>query len=360
MALNPVYVLSSDDPLLKNDKAREIVEQARRELPEAAFMLFTHSDFASTRGANLAALENELIDPGLFGGDRLIKIYLKDLDATAVEVLNLIARRWRPGVCIIIDLPRLNSAFIKEKPLPFKEEPKLKLETRKKHALAFIKGIGGSVEILYTPEGTELLNFIAARCQRYGFTLDRQAANYLAMACEGNLISIDQSLQIMQMTQKQGTIITVAEVDRFFSQDARFTGFEFTEALLNGESLRALNVLDAFCNGPGSSLSSALALLLGRLDGALSAVREGKGVNLSAPAERTRFMLSHGIKTPRAQQAVLKALNAMPVTLLNFLTLSLSKAAKDFSSFNHEHAYLTLQQMAVSMSNFQAMELEGR
>ena len=353
-----VCILSSDDPLLKADRAQEFIKKAREEVPEALFMILSSDDFQSTRGANLALLENELIDPGLFGGDRIIKIYLKDLDATACEVLNLIAKRIRDGVYIVIDLPRINASFNKEGPLPFKEESKVKLETRKKHALSFIKGIGGSVEILYTPEGRELLEFISKRCAKYGFTSDSTCASYIAQACEGNLIAIDQALQLMQLTLPSGKI-ALNDVDRFFVNDARFSGYEFTEALFNADGIRALNILNSFCTGPSTSLSEALSLLLGRLESALNAIYEGRESNLLKKpfAERVHFFQSFGLKTPKAQDAVLKAISSMPLNLLNFLSLNLSKASKDFASFSHEKAYLTLQEMAVSVINYEVEKL---
>ncbi|MBP5243318.1 MAG: hypothetical protein J6Z28_01195, partial [Succinivibrio sp.] len=103
MALAPVYVISSDEPFLKNEKSSMLIQMARKELPDAEFMLFTNNDFSSGATANLARLENELIDPGLFGGDRIIKIYLDSINSTTVQVLQLLAKRSRPGVVTVVE-----------------------------------------------------------------------------------------------------------------------------------------------------------------------------------------------------------------------------------------------------------------
>ncbi len=112
MALAPVYVISSDEPFLKNEKSSMLIQMARKELPEAEFMLFTNNDFSSGATANLARLENELIDPGLFGGDRIIKIYLDSINSTTVQVLQLLAKRSRPGVVTVVEIPRIKKTTL--------------------------------------------------------------------------------------------------------------------------------------------------------------------------------------------------------------------------------------------------------
>ena len=81
----PLYILSSEEPLLKQDRSSQLLQTARTQLPHASYLIFTEADFKSAGGpANLARLENELRDPGLFGGDRILKLYFKEYDNTAV------------------------------------------------------------------------------------------------------------------------------------------------------------------------------------------------------------------------------------------------------------------------------------
>ena len=41
MAKSHVYLLCSDDPLLKKERSEQIIALARKELPQAEFMLFS-------------------------------------------------------------------------------------------------------------------------------------------------------------------------------------------------------------------------------------------------------------------------------------------------------------------------------
>ncbi len=358
-----VAVLSSDEPLLKNDAAEAVIAEARKNYPNALFMIFTPSDFQGSKSPGLQILENELLDPGLFGAERIIRIYLKDLDASAVEVLNLIAEKIRDGITIVVDLPRILSAYKKEPALPFKLETKFKLETRKKHAISFIKGIGGTLDIFYPPEGPALLDFISKRCSRYGFTIARDAASYLAMICEGNLTSIDKSLQMLEMSRSlddKNNFINLTQIDQFFSHDSRYTGFEYPEALLKGEASRALQILSFLYKSASSSPAESLGSILSSLEGALAAVFAARGQNLAGmdPKERSRFFLGFGIKMPRLQNAVILASAKMPQDLLNFLSLGLSKASRLYANFSYEKSFLKLQEMAVCTGNFQAARLD--
>ena len=38
MSLAPVYVFSSDDPFLKNERSKAVIAQARQELPQAELL----------------------------------------------------------------------------------------------------------------------------------------------------------------------------------------------------------------------------------------------------------------------------------------------------------------------------------
>ena len=66
MSQPQIFILSSDEPLLKNDKSQVILDKAHKDLPGANLLIFSSTDFRSSGKANLKALENELIDPGLF------------------------------------------------------------------------------------------------------------------------------------------------------------------------------------------------------------------------------------------------------------------------------------------------------
>ena len=150
----PVFILSSDDPLLKNDRSSEIYHSYKEKHPDSEYLLFTYSDFASSGQSNLAVLENELIDGGLFTSNKVIKIYLKDIDKTAADVLMLLAKyisKQRDDLQIIIDLPRIAASFNKVSAKPFAEESKKnrKADLRVKDAISYLKNQNAVLEIMY-------------------------------------------------------------------------------------------------------------------------------------------------------------------------------------------------------------------
>ncbi len=349
----PLYILSSEEPLLKQDRSSQLLQTARTQLPHASYLIFTEADFKSAGGpANLARLENELRDPGLFGGDRILKLYFKEYDNTAAQALMAVVRYFRPGLFVIVDVPRLTTAFAKLPAAKLPAQPNKRADL-KKTAISCVKGIGGSLEIIYPPNPQELPQFIARRCQAYGFTIDPRTAALLASLNEGNLTAIDQALQLMVLNAKQGAI-TPDDLNTYFSDDSRFSVFTFAEALLSGQGVRALNILNAVTQAESGGAAAALPILISRLDSCLNVIVKLRGARLP-PQQQTALLLSSGIVTPALKQACLQAAHNMPPQLLNFLIANLKECALLHSHFAFDEASALLQTMAVAVNNFGAM-----
>lgn len=369
-----VYVLCSDDPLLKNDKAQELLAQAKQKLVDADFLLYTWTDL---QGSLLKELESEMSDPGLFGGDRIIKINLKDLDDTAVEVFKVIASNYRQGIFIVIDMPRINASFIKEeakspdaikrtlsftnqeattkeidkrKKITTKRTKKGKNTSDKKEAIAFLKGIGAQFIAMYPPDAKDLKLWIQQRGSKYNLMIEADALDLISQISDNNLLAIDQSLQVLSMLQINGKV-NINMVENYFTQDSRYTGFELPVAICAGDSLKALNIIHSFCTSQGSNLSTSLSLLISRMDEALNVIYKGKEQKVgSLPYKETAaFFLRENIKVPSSQQAYLMAIQKMPINLLNTLTYHLDQASKAYSQFNNQAAYNSLQNMAMAL-----------
>ncbi len=353
------YVICSDDPLLKKERGEQIMTDARRALPDAEFMLFTDSDFKSSVDPDLSALENELIDPGLFGGDRIIRICLRSLNQAACRVMLLIAQRMRPGVVAIIELPRVSAAYGKVAPKPYREPSgRMGVNGLANLAFACIKGIGGVVEMLYPPEGAQLVRWIQSRAAACSLRCSLECAQIMASMGEGNLISIDQTLRLIGMTSKGGDL-TPGMISATMASDSRFTGFEFSEAVLGGDFLRALNVLSSTAS-QGNAVES-LGLLISRLDSALRAAAAVRGSDVASmmPRERSAFFMRLGVKTPGLQNAVLRAASSMPERLFSFITSRLALASSALSRFENDKARRALEDLCAAVGNFSVMELEA-
>lgn len=344
-----IHLLSSDEPLLKKDLADELLAKARTLLPDAQYLIFTLDDFKSTGAdAKLSALENELRDPGLFGGDRILKFYLRDYDQTAAQVLSTLARFFRPGIFAIIDLPRLNASFKKLAPKAPSDKPPKRNEL-KNSAIANLKYLGAQLNIIYPPSGADLVNFIAQRCRKAGFSIDRPTAALLASLNEGNLTAIDQALQLMALNAKQGAI-TQDDLDTYFVEDSRFSAFEFTEALISGQGSRALNILHAVMAASGGGAATNVPLIISRLDTCLNVIVKIKDEKLQDDRTLQALLLKNGIVTPALKSACLQAARLMPLATLNFLILNLKECALLHAHFKLDAAAALLQTMAVAVN----------
>lgn len=374
-----IFLLCSDDPLLKLENSRSLLQEGRKLLPDADLLLYTFSDFQSTGGPNLKALENEMADPGLFGGDRIIKIILKDLDATAVELFKLIAGNFRPGLFIVIELPRINAAFRKvpaldpaplRRTLSFSDEAadtksKSKSKGRKKsssgdsakkEALGYLLSLKASINIFYPPEGQEILRWIEQRATRYQLTAAPDTLDFIARSCDNNLLAIDQSLQLMNMlkTPTAGTrqTLSLEDVETYFAQDARYTGFELPQAIMKGDQIRALNIIASFCSGESGNRTAAISMLISRMEECLITLALGREQNIARAPKNSQyaFFMSRNVRIPTLQDCYLQTMRNMPDEHYWFLTRTLSEAARAASCFDTEGAYRALQRMAAVRS----------
>ncbi|MGN0909363.1 MAG: hypothetical protein ACI4NA_07050, partial [Succinivibrio sp.] len=171
-----------------------------------------------------------------------------------------------------------------------------------------------------------------------------------------NLISIDQTLRLIGMTSRGGDL-TPEMISSTMASDSRFTGFEFSEAVLSGDFLRALNVLSSTLQQ--GSPADVLGLLASRLDAALHAVAEvrGSGIASMTPKERSAFFMKLGVKTPGLQNAVLRAAGQMPQGLFSFITSRLALSSRALSRFETATARRALEDLCAAVGNFDVMEL---
>lgn len=354
MALAPVYVISSDEPFLKNEKSSMLIQMARKELPEAEFMLFTNNDFSSGATANLAKLENELIDPGLFGGDRIIKIYLDSINSTTVQVLHLLAKRSRPGVVCVVEIPRIKKTTLPTAPEKYTDKFKgqSSVETKLKHVLAFLMDIGGINEILYAPSGVQFSQWIGKQAQKHGLAIEPDVISFLSLCCEGNLVAVDQFFSIAKISGKNSIDLETAKA--YLESSSRYSGFEFSEAVLAPNTMRALNILASLCQ-TNTNRTQMLSMVVSNFDKMLWVMRKLKEPENAQILksrnfkERSAFFKSHGIVLPSTSDVILRAAQTMPQDFYDYLVTELAQAAKYLQEFDDKKAYQSLQNMAVSV-----------
>lgn len=378
-------LLISDDPFLKYERTQELIKEARYKLKnkapggqvnqglmltfdddeggtteeEAPFFLFTSSDFGIGDPPNLAALEQELADPGFFSGDCIIKLNLKDFDAQSLSVLEAVILGLREGVYVIVDLPRIATTITKAAPLdPRKVRAngftgKPAITKRRQNVIGYIKGLGGSIEQFYGIEGDKLLAWIADRARKYQIMVNNDVIDLIARTCENNLMVIDQSLRMMNLAfvddNNQSFNLTTEHVATYFTQDSRYNGDELPSAIFKKDALKALNIINSFCNGNGANYSSALGTLIQNMDKALNIVYAGKNanVNWNSYPSKNEFFKSVGLLVFNVYDDYINAIRTIEPQKLNFLSHCLAEASRAYSYYDMDGALRALQRMAL-------------
>ncbi len=352
-----IFLLCSDEPLLKNEKSTQIMSQINLEYSDIPLLIFTSSDFQSTGKPNLKALENELIDPGLFGGDRLIKIYLYELNNTSLQVLYLIATRLRDGVFVIIDLPRIKSNLAKTKAQDLNNQ-KLKTFPSSEKIFSYLKFVGASIDLMYPPQGQELKHWIYNRSLKYKLNISPEALDYFALSCEGNLSLIDETLNILSLSP-QDHALTLDEASQVLTSDSRFLGSDLADAIISGEAQRALHVFNSLLLSK-NTLDLTLLSIISALDKELNIIpkaRENLG-NLKNYYDKSKFFAPYSIKTLPSMEAIIKAAKDMPDSLYTFLIESLNEASLKLSCYDIESSVRAIRRMCASVGNFEVLKIK--
>ncbi len=382
----PLHILSGDEPLLKNERSAALIRQVRADLPNALVRVFTAADLKNAD--SWSQLENELTDVGLFSmlipatpeeakqfsSDRIIRLYLDGLDETAFKVLLFLLRivltpRDRFNFFVIVDLPRVKYAYLKApgKKLPntagtpefFRklEKDRRKAETKCAELLGYLISLKAGGENFYPPEGQELVGWVSKRARAYRLTLTGEAAVFIAMSCEGNLMSIDQTLQALTLLNTQGQI-SGDDVQRCMTQDSRYTGFELTDAIFQAQAERALNILNSLVSGSADRVYM-VGFLIGRLEAALNTVRDARDLRIrSTSADNTPFFAAHKVATQTSKQAIVNAACNMPQDMFDYMVKELARASLLYSRFQMDEAVMALQNICAVVRNPAVAELK--
>lgn len=352
MALAPVYIFSSDDPFLKKEKSDEIINLAKQAYPNAEFMLFTTSDFGTGKTANLVALENELIDPGLFASDKIIKIYLDGIKEIPVQVLHLLAKRQRPGVVVIVEIGRINKTITNVQAKPYEEVLKGKIETKAKAVFSFLLNIHAHIETLYPPTDNQFLMWISNQARKYQLNLNPEVCQFLGLTCEGNLTAVDQFFKLVHMTSNDNQV-TLQKAQAFIEQSSRHTTYEFIDAVLAPNSVKAMTILSSLVETE-NNLMSMLQNILFSFDNVIVAIKAAKADRefLSKPINyqaKRIFFTPFRINSPTTMDRVIFAAKNMPIDILDYLVEAINRASMALQVFDDKKALLALEDAALSV-----------
>jgi DNA polymerase-3 subunit delta len=219
-ALAPAYLIAGAEPFLVDQALEQIRTAARaggfteREL---------HVVDRSFRWADLQANAGNL---SLFASRRILELRMaspKPGEAGGAALCELV-ERGDPDCLLIVavgaklDAPAARSSWVKA----FEEH-------------------GVLVEVWPVERG-ELPDWIMARARQVGVQLGADAAELLADRVEGNLLAADQEIRKLALTLP-GRAVGEAEILAAVTSSARFDVFRLSDAVLAGDSARALRVL---------------------------------------------------------------------------------------------------------------------
>ena len=215
--LSSIYVLSGDELLLKQD-ARQLIQKTAK---QAGF----------SERIRLAPDEAETLYNALYSTSLLAEKRLIDLDCThtspnkaAGAILQEYAEKPAENTLLMLDLAKLDDKI-----------------TRSAWYKALEKA-GVAIPVWPIPR-EQLPQWIIQRAKRYKIQLGLDAATFLTDYVEGNLSAAAQALEKVYLLQSEKPV-DAALIQQVFSDESRFSVFDFVEHVLMGETARTLHVLE--------------------------------------------------------------------------------------------------------------------
>lgn len=220
--LRPLYVLTGDAWLLLEEARDAVRAQARTQgvIERLRFDVEGHFDWSglSNLGKNLSLFaEQRLVD---------LRIPTGKPGKEGAKILKAMAEQAQDSQDIlVISLPRLDRAT---------------------QSSAWFKALGehGVVVTFWPISLRDLPGWIGQRAKRLSLDLSPDAAELIAERVEGNLLAARQELEKLSLAMPAGTRITVDELMNAVSDQARFETFDLGNALLDGDTPRALQLIE--------------------------------------------------------------------------------------------------------------------
>ncbi len=216
----PLYLLSSDEPLL----LRDWLDEARKSLQRLGFEeIITHQVVA---GFDWSSILEDSQSMSLFSN---LKCHIIRFSGSGP------GQAGSKFIAQIVETPPEDVVFILVMG---------KLDRASQNS-AWLKKINQAGEVceLKPVYANELAGWIVQRALTKGIQLDHQAALYLADLTEGNLLASDQELEKLALTFGDNSQLNLDMIRESISRSARYNHFLLTDACLAGKSQRALKIL---------------------------------------------------------------------------------------------------------------------
>lgn len=233
--LKPVYIIAGDEILLSQESCDMIRQAARDNGFEEREVYHVEGNFdwgQVLEGANAMSL---------FASRKIMEIRIPSGKAgdSGNKALLEMSERPNPDNLLIIVLPKLDKTIQNQK--WFKN-----LE------------LSGVLITLWPVERHQLPQWISQRMSRLGLSADGDALQILADRADGNLLAAVQEIEKLNM---QGIRhVTLAQIEESVADTSRYDVFALSECAFNGETRRALHVLEVL-KGEGFNPLQPLAII---------------------------------------------------------------------------------------------------
>jgi DNA polymerase-3 subunit delta len=217
--LAPVYLVSSDEPLLLQEACDAIRAAARAQGFSERVV------FGVEPGFDWAELGETAAGLSLFAAQRLIELRMPGGKPGEVGAKALVEYAARPvqGNLLLISLPRLDKAAQVTKWFTALERAGVLLQ-------------------LWPPAPAQLPGWITQRMRARGMKPTPAAAAALAGRVEGNLLACVQEIEKLLLLHGPGAVDEEAVVDAV-ADSARFDVFALADSALAGDAARCLRIL---------------------------------------------------------------------------------------------------------------------
>lgn len=217
--LQPVYLLSGDEPLLIQEAGDQLRMTAR------ANGFSEREVFHADAGFSWESLLQSSQSLSLFSDKQLIEVHIPNgkPGARGSDTLCQVLAAPSADTLILIYCPKLDAAAQRS---------------------AWFKAIDSKgVIIQFWPVETQRLpNWIQQRCQNAGLSIEIDAAQLLADRVEGNLLAASQEIEKLKLVNN-GEVLSIEAIIGGVSDNARYDLFGLIDAALGAKSARCLKML---------------------------------------------------------------------------------------------------------------------
>ena len=267
--LVPAWLVAGDEPFQNGESCDQIRKAAQQQGFDDRKL------FSSDAGIDWHEVLDAAQSMGLFGGRTLIEIRLgeKRPDKTGSQILQQLLDQPNPDVLTLISCSKLDR----------------RKDMNSKWVTA-IDSVGAIIEV-WPVSAAGLPAWIGQRMQGLGLTASDDAIALLTERSEGNLLACAQELDKLALLH-QGETITAQQVQSAVGNTSRYTVFDLTDALHDGE--RALRILD----GLRSEGSEPPVILWGlaRETRMMEALASGNSSQLRLPPQKVASLERQALK----------------------------------------------------------------